>query len=256
MSYPMPSPLSPQALLPDHLAAHLWRGHTMGSNAQAGWASGHELLDAELPGGGWPPQTLTEILQPPHGCAAWRLLSPALARFTAAGGLVLLIGPPHLPHLPGLCQLGLLAHQVILVRCASQSERLWATEQAIKARAFTAVLSWLPQARPAQLRRLQACAHQHPGLLFALRPAAAATESSAAPLRVMARVDAEQANLLVDILKRRGALLGRTLTLAAPDLPGLGRDHSSLPVVVPASAEVNTTIRRSRHVTLDRLAVG
>lgn len=202
----------------------------MGSLSAAGWGSGHASLDAELPGGGWPPQSLTEILQPLQSCAIWRLLSPALSGFTKAGGVVFLIGPPYQPHLPGLAQRGLAAHQVFWVHCTSQAERLWATEQALKAQAVSAVLCWLPQARPEHMRRLHACAAHHPGLLFAMRPAAVAREASAAPLRLLARLSSDQARLEVDILKRRGPLLTQTLDLSVPDLPGLaGRSGPGTP---------------------------
>lgn len=231
----------------------------MGAHAPAGWSSGHACLDAELPGGGWPPQALTEILQPPQGCAIWRLLSPALSRFTDGGGVLILIGPPYQPHLPGLVQRGLAAHQVFWVRCASQAERLWTAEQALKAQAVSAVLCWLPQARPEHMRRLQACAARHPGLLFAMRPAAAAHESSAAPLRLMARLSAAQARLEVDILKRRGPLLSQTLDLSLPDLPGLR--HRSDPAAsthpAPATSLARAPDTGIDHVSaLDRLVIG
>lgn len=231
----------------------------MGTHAPAGWASGHASLDAELPGGGWPLQTLTEILQPPQSCAIWRLLSPALSCFTDRGGVVFLIGPPYQPHLPGLVQRGLAAHQVFWVRCASQAERLWAAEQALKAQAVSAVLCWLPQARPEHMRRLQACATRHPGLLFAMRPAAAAREASAAPLRLLARLSAHQARLEVDILKRRGPLLTQTLDLSLPDLPGL-RDRSDPSVPrhpAPAMSWARGHVSSIDHVpALDRLVIG
>jgi protein ImuA len=257
-----PAKPAPEDLLPDHLSPHLWRGHRISAGAIKGWASGHPTLDAELPGGGWPMQSLTEILQTPHACAAWRLLAPALSRLTQAGGAVFLIGPPQQPHLPGLAQRGLPAHQLFWVRCDTLADRLWATEQALKTRAVSAVLSWLPQARPEHMRRLHACASRHQGLLFALRPASAAQEASAAPLRLLVHVDPRHAGLQIEILKRRGPVLNRLLALTPPDLPGLDTLRvAPADTVVPTPSEQSVSLSGSamtetNHALLDRLVLG
>lgn len=200
------SVITPTAL-PPHLAALVWRGETMGHHQASVVGSGHAVLDAVLPDGGWPCHSLTEILQAQAGLGEWRLLSPALARLTDQGGSVLLIGAPRLPYLPGLAREGVLPERVIRIDADTPAERLWATEQALKAQCVTAVLSWLPQARPEQIRRLQACAAQHPGLFFAFRPVRAAQESSAAPLRLHVALGPCPHPLEVHVIKRRGPLL-------------------------------------------------
>jgi protein ImuA len=203
----------------------VWRGDALGSTAHPVIASGHGVLDAELPGHGWPCRNLTDVLCAQGTQAEWRLLSPALARVIDLGGSVMLIGAPCTPHLPGLAREGLRDERLVRIVAPSLSERLWATEQALKARCFTAVLSWLPHARPEQIRRLQACASRHPGLAFVLRPAEARHESSAAPLRVMLDVGPCPHPLRIEIVKRRGPVLEKTLQLAhwpeglAPLLP-------------------------------------
>ncbi|MDQ5926113.1 MAG: protein ImuA, partial [Pseudomonadota bacterium] len=78
------------AALPPHLAALVWQGEAMGHHQAHVVASGHAALDAVLPDGGWPCQSLTEILQAQAGLGEWRLLAPALARLVAQGGSVLL----------------------------------------------------------------------------------------------------------------------------------------------------------------------
>jgi protein ImuA len=87
------------------------------------------------------------------------------------------------------------------------------------------VLAGLPPARPDKLRRLQvhAAASTAPALLC--RPAAAAHEASAAPLRLLAHPGPGWA-LQVEVLKRKGPPLDRTLTLSAPP--------AGLPAVWPA----------------------
>lgn len=203
---PPPRPGAREAAerLPPHLAQVVWPGHLLGTATQQVWSSGHPLLDAELPGGGWPAQSLSEVLQPQPGLAEWRLLLPALRQVVAAGGHVLLIGPPHVPHLPGLAQQGLPPERVICIQAATAAERLWATEQALLAEGLWAVLSWLPQARAAQVRRLQVCAGRQAGPVFLFRPDQAVAEASAAPLRLHLSLGPCPHPLVVRIVKRRG----------------------------------------------------
>ena len=57
----------------------LWRASQIGGAAQRSTASGFDALDAQLPGGGWPHGTLTELLLAQAGVGELRLLAPALA---------------------------------------------------------------------------------------------------------------------------------------------------------------------------------
>ena len=224
--------------LPSHLAQAVWPGHALGAGSDQVVASGHAALDAELPGGGWPAQSLTEVLQVQSGQAEWRLLGPTLAQLVRQGGSVLLIGPPHVPFLPGLAQAGLPDHRLIWVDAQTPAERLWATEQALKAGCVSAVLSWLPQARPAQIRRLHACAAQHPGLLFVFRPQQAQDEASAAPLRLTLGVGPCPHPLLVHVFKRRGPAMATPLSL--------GHWPAGVPQVWPASIQAPPDVHQPR----------
>lgn len=249
--------------LPEHLAQAVWRGDAMGRVCSTVIPSGHALLDAELPGGGWPCQSMTEVLLAQSAQAEWRLLSPALAQIVTQGGSVLLIAPPHVPHLPGLHKEGLRDDRLIRIDACPPAERLWATEQALKAGCVSAVLSWLPQVRPEQIRRLHACAAQHPGPLFVFRPAKAQADSSAAPLRVLLELGPCPHPLQVHIVKRRGPMLDQPLSLPywpaglAPLLPA-HPSPTSTPLItspIPESAARPDTHRQpSHHVALDRLA--
>lgn len=114
---PAASPAHRAALLEHPLLREglLWQAGSLGRSQSSTLGSGFAALDAELPGGGWPCQSLCEILQPPGQHAEWRLLAPALRQLfdTAPGGAarpappVLLIAPPFVPHGPGLADLGL-----------------------------------------------------------------------------------------------------------------------------------------------------
>jgi protein ImuA len=238
--------------LPPSVAAALWRGDQLGSPVATVHASGFKALDAELPGGGWPGHSLTEILSPQSATLEWRLLGPALARVTAAGRSVVVVGPPRSPHLPGLRLAGLSERLLIWVQAETPAERLWSAEQLVKANAGGALLVWLPQVRPEQVRRLQVLAAGHEGPVFLCRPSTAALESSAAPLRLLARVGTDWA-LQIDLLKRRGPPLAVTLHL--PSVPaGLQailtprlQQPSALRLRPPASGVVPAVAHTTGH---------
>lgn len=204
---------------PDEVAG-VWRADQLQPTAQAVLVSGHAELDAELPGGGWPVGQLTEVLQAQPGLFEWRLLLPVLKQAVARGPLML-IGAPHLPHLPALVAAGIPAAQILRIDAQTPAERLWAAEQVLRCRDLGALMAWLPQARPEQLRRLQLASTTTQALVFAFRPEAARHESSPAPLRLTLRAAPDEPGLMapglsVELLKRRGPVVDRSLTLAAP----------------------------------------
>src|SRR5512139_2922529 len=123
----MSAALRLHAVPPAELAG-VWRGTELARQTQATLASGHALLDRELPGQGWPLAQLIEILQAQPGLHEWRLLLPALRSAMRHGPLVL-IGAPHLPHLPELASLGLPPDKVLRIEARTPAERLWAAEQ-------------------------------------------------------------------------------------------------------------------------------
>lgn len=195
--------LEPGDELPRHVAAAIWRGDELGSPITSVVASGFEALDAELPGGGWPCRSLTEVLQAQPSVAEWRLLAPALRHTVDLGQDVVVVGPPKSPHLPGLRHMGLDERRLVWIQSEAPAERLWVTEQLIKANAGGALVAWLPQARQEQIRRLQVCAQHWDGVIFLCRPTAAEHEPSAAPLRVQLRFGLDW-ELHVHVLKRKG----------------------------------------------------
>ena len=203
--------------LPPEVEAAIWRGNELGSPITHVLSSGFRDLDAELPGAGWPCHSLTEILQPQPTVAEWRLLAPVMRQVVAAGGNVVVVGPPKTPHLPGLRFAGLDERHLVWVQAEAPAERLWVTEQLIKANASGLLLSWLPQARQEQLRRLQVCAQACDGPVFLCRPAAAEHEPSAAPLRIQLRFGVDW-ELQVHLLKRKGPTHEGSLLL--PSVPG------------------------------------
>jgi protein ImuA len=222
----------------------MWRGDELGSSSQREVVStGFEQLDVELPGGGWPCRSLTEVLQPQPSLCEWRLLGPSLKRIAAAGGHVILVSPPKHPHVPGLLQHGLQAHQIVWLDAKTPAERLWTTEQLIKSNPAGAVLSWLPQARQEQLRRLQVHAQSCDSPVFLFRPATCQHDASPAPLRLLVDLGADW-QIDVKVFKRRGPPLDEQLSLFS--IP-----ESLLGVLTPR-------LRRPSHlsVTLEPSRVG
>ena len=203
--------------LPPEIEAAIWRGDQLGSPVARVISSGFEALDHELPGAGWPCHSLTEILQPQPTVAEWRLLAPAMRDVVANGGHVVVVGPPKAPHLPGLRYAGLDERQLVWIQAEAPAERLWVTEQLIKTNASGLLVSWLPQARQEQIRRLQVCTQGCDGPVFLCRPAAAEHEPSAAPLRVQLTFGVDW-ELHVRLLKRKGPTHEGTVTLRS--IPG------------------------------------
>lgn len=234
----------PPARTPLDLGAALWRGDQLGSAPIVTRPSGFAALDAQLPGGGWPCRQVTELLQTQPGQCEWRLLGPALRSVTAAGAPVVLVGPPQRPHLPGLAHGGLGARGLVWIQAQTPAERLWTIEQLLKANAAGALVAWLPQARPEQIRRLQVLAPHFDGLVWLFRPAAAQHEASAAPLRLLASVGLDW-TLQVRVLKRRGPLHEGVLALAS--VPG-GLSPVLVPRVMMPSALFEARRRQQRPV--------
>lgn len=206
------------AQLPGNVSHAIWRGTEVAQSGPSVVSSGFATFDAELPGGGWPSNTITEILQAQPSLCEWRLLSPALSHLVARGGQILLVGPPKRPHAPGLIQLGISERNLVWIAADTPAERLWTTEQLVKANPRRgAILAWLPQARAEQLRRLQVHAQSCDCPVFLFRPESAQLDASPAPLRVLASLGTDW-QLQVHILKRKGARVDGSIAL--PSIPG------------------------------------
>lgn len=193
----------------------VWRGNQMGAYRAQPQASGFAALDRELPGGGWPPSSLVELLLPQAGVGEWRLLAPALSRLTQSGKPLILLAPPHRPYAAALQALGIDIRQILLVEADKAADRVWAAEQALKSAGFGALLCWFPQIRSEHVRRLQLASAGCEGLTFLLRPLAAQEQSSSAPLRLACRAT-QSGGLSIDIVKRRGPAHARPLILPLP----------------------------------------
>jgi hypothetical protein len=180
----------------------IWRGGSLARHLSA-LATGFNALDAELPGGGWPRQALTEVLGDEHGIGELGLVLPALATVTSAGHRAAWIAPPHVPYAPALAAAGADLVNLLIVRPQSRRDALWAMEQALRSGSCHALIIWLPRVRYAELQRLAVAAEAGCAAAFIFRPLAAATESSPACLRLA--LEPAGLELGVRIVKRRGA---------------------------------------------------
>lgn len=178
----------------------IWRGRSAAPLPVLG--SGFAALDAQLPGKGWPRTGLIEILPSRFGSGELDLLLPALAALTraAAARWCVWVAPPLMPFAPALAARGVVLERVAVV----QGERpLWAFEQALGSGACDAALAWVRASHPREIRRLQLAAERGRSLGILFRPRRAATEPSAAVLRLA--LERRGAAVRVTLLKGRGA---------------------------------------------------
>jgi len=82
--------------------------------------TGFGRLDERLPGGGWPLDTLIELLLPAPGVGELELLVPAMRAFGHAGSgsrrWIAWLAPPYLPYAPALASAGLDPGRMLVVR--------------------------------------------------------------------------------------------------------------------------------------------
>ena len=204
----------------------IWRGDHLANAEAPAVSSGFAPLDAELPGGGWARGTLTEVLTDGGGQGECSLLLPALVSLQAEGRWVMLVAPPYAVHAPAWRNARIDLARLLVVAPKQARDALWAAEQALASGAPGAVLCWAARIDAAQVRRLQIAAAERPGLAFLFRPARAASESSAAPLRLCATA-AARGKLAVQVLKRRGPPCRRILQLDVPRPLARREDHDS-----------------------------
>src|SRR5688572_21567657 len=214
--------------LEDILQRHpVWRGATVPSGVPA-LPTGFVELDRELPGGGWPAGSLTEILGRCEGIGELQLLLPALAALSWAGKRIVWLAPPHLPYAPALAAGGIDLAHLAIVRAPGRRDALWAAEQVLRGGCCHALLGWFRRASYEELRRLAVAAEASPAWVALVRPRAAALEPSPACLRLVLEPDGEA--LSVRILKRRGAPVAAPLRLPVKrPVHALGRHPFSLP---------------------------
>ena len=223
-----PSPLAQQI----HPA--LWRGSQWPAGRQSTLPAGHAALSAELPGGGWPLGSLTELLPERPGIGEIRLLRPALARLPAHRAVVV-IQPPFIPQQSCWQHWQLPSRQLLWLRPPTATDALWAAEQVLKNGHCGALLFWQHPIRVQALRRLHLAAQAGDMLFVLMRPPSVASQASPAPLRVA--LAPAVGGLQATVLKRRGPPCEKTLYLPLDNrLAGLVPSFPHAPLDLPAPA--------------------
>jgi len=193
----------------------VWRGGELEQVVHAVHATGHAALDAQLPGGGWPTGTLSEVLHDGGGIGEVSFLAGTLARACDGDRMIAWINAPYLPYAPALVERGVPLERCMVVRPKNREDALWAAEQSLKSGACGAVLLWVAEGRRqddyACLRRLQMAAESGRCMAISFRPSAAEKLSTPAHLRVA--LSREEGVLKVRIPKRRGPPLEAPIAL-------------------------------------------
>lgn len=216
----------------------LWQGRRRHSRLPT-LSTGHERLDALLPGGGWPLGALTELLVTREGVGELSLLMPTLARVSREGGWTVFVDPPWTPYPPAMRGHGIDLERLVVVNTPDASASLWACEQALRGVRGGLVLSWLRggkhQAGFTHLRRLQLAARSGRKGAFLFRPAAVSGQATPAALRL--HLEPEAPDLRLTVLKCQGTHRGAQLRLRCGPAPAV----SGQALAAPA-----TPVRRRR----------
>jgi protein ImuA len=199
------------------LPAQVWRAHQLAALSTPAIPSGFTRLNLELPGGGWPVGSLTELIARNTGIGELRLLVPVLRQLTCERKVVIFLAPPHIPYGPALASFHIDLDYLIVIQASNAADRLWAVEQTLKSGSFGALLAWLPEhkTRPEHLRRLQLAAQTAQGPVFLFRELAAQYQASPAALRLQL-IARENQQISVTVLKRRGPVLAAPMLLDLP----------------------------------------
>lgn len=189
----------------------IWRGRSAAQ--RSGLSTGFAALDQHLPDYGWPRTGLIEILVPRFGSGELTVLVPALAALTRATAArwCVWVSPPLVPFAPALAARGVVLDRVAVV---AGDPGMWALEQTLGSGACDAVLGWVRQPKPRDIRRLQLAAERGRTLGVLFRPRRAAREASAAVLRLT--IEPSAAGMRLTLIKGRSAWRG------ALDLPWPG----------------------------------
>ncbi|HET9577497.1 MAG TPA: translesion DNA synthesis-associated protein ImuA [Usitatibacter sp.] len=213
----------------------VWRGGELEQAVHPVHPTGHAALDAQLPGGGWPTGTLSEVLHDGVGIGELSFLAGALARAAQGERMIAWINAPYLPYAPALAALGIPLERCMVVRPANREDALWAAEQSLKSGACGAVLLWIAEGARhddyAWLRRLQMASEAGRAMAVFFRPSSAERLSTPAHLRVL--VSREEGRLGIRIPKRRGPPLEAPVALDVGFAPRQRPPQPGMPVTVP-----------------------
>ncbi|NKB77251.1 MAG: translesion DNA synthesis-associated protein ImuA [Gammaproteobacteria bacterium] len=204
--------ISLEDLVKDH--SMLWRGSKKNISSDQFLKTGYAELDQFLPTGGWPSDSLTEIIVDHWGNGELQVLLPLLMKISQNAFPIVFIAPPHIPYAPALESAGILLDKLIIIDDEINTNDLWwVAEKTLRHPECGAVLIWPKNQNPQHIRRLQLAAStaRNPGFLFRC----GAPTQSPAPLRL--KLSRSMDDITIRILKSRfGWQQNRSISLHLP----------------------------------------
>ena len=192
----------------------LWRGAHATKANQKSLPTGFVKLDAVLPAGGWPLNSLVEIIVPEWGAGELQLLLPALLASTQQARCVIWVAPPFVPYAPELLNQGALLEQIlVLSREKIKGSELWVMEKMLRAQACGIAMCWPKHLSDKATRRLQIAAETGHSLGFMFRN----KEVRSSPAALRLRLTPIEKGLQIDVLKARGGSRFQTVFLGSRD---------------------------------------
>jgi protein ImuA len=207
------SPLTPASASLLKLHPTLWRGSQFSTRTCPTVSTGFSILDAELPGSGWPAGALIELLTPQPGVGEIKFLRSALHNETKQP--VIFLSPPYQPNIACCSNWRIDPYRLLYLTPQRARDAYWAAEQILKNGSCAALLFWAHPIETSVLKRLHLAAQHSQTLFFMFRPSSVRTEASPAALRVLLS-PGQAGTLALSILKRRGPACGHTIELAFP----------------------------------------
>jgi len=139
--------------------ALLWRGSSAQPDPGDAVDTGIESLNDFLPTGGWPANSMVELVVEQWGIGELQVLLPLMSRLSQQRQRLVLIAPPYLPYAPALLSAGVeLDHLVIIDNRIAPENIWWASEKILRNEGCALVLIWPKKPDYRHIRRLQIAA--------------------------------------------------------------------------------------------------
>lgn len=118
---------------------------------------GLKKLEGNFPNQVFPTGTIHEFLsgKPEYTACTSAFISTLLTKLNANNGVYIWIGKQRQLFPAGLKSFGIQPHQIIFINLVKQKDILWATEEALKCKSISGVISELEEITFAQSQRLQ-----------------------------------------------------------------------------------------------------
>ena len=188
----------------------IWRGREVERVSQVAFPTGYTGLDALLPGGGWLPGTLIEVIASQWGIGELLLFLPVMLAASQEKKQLVWIAPPYIPYAPALVAQGISLDHLLIIHPPHHKDIPWAMEKVLRQPRCAIVLTWSSRLAPKMLRRLQLAAEEGGslGVLFQTEN----LQSSFAATRLLLKPSA--GGVEVTILKSRAVYGDQSITLS------------------------------------------